>query len=118
MQTPLDPLVAGMVTHLADNLREDFEERAAIVEHEAHVPRAHAECLALLDVLHRHPDVLTGVTVLRVERGGAICHLLTTDLPVVRRNLLAADCTVLCIRDLADVVRKQHEGVALLASFT
>ena len=61
MQTPIDPLVARMVALLDDNLREDFEERAAIVEFEAGLPRAHAECLALLDVLRRHPDALIGI---------------------------------------------------------
>ena len=56
--TPTDALVAEMVTLLDINLRDDFEERAGIIEFEALVPRAHAECLALLDVLRRHPDVL------------------------------------------------------------
>jgi hypothetical protein len=118
MQTPLDPLVADMVLMLDENHRESFEERAAIIEFDGQLPRAHSECLALLDVLRRHPDVLTGVTVLQIKRRGVIQYALTTDLPVVRRKLLAADCTVLCIRDLADVVRNQHEGVALLAPFT
>ena len=56
---PLDALVADMVSLLDDNQREEFEERAAIIEFEAKVPRAHAECLALLDVLRRHPAILT-----------------------------------------------------------
>ena len=56
--TPIDPLVADMVRLLDANLREEFEERAGIIEFEAQVPRAHAECLALLDVLRRHPYVL------------------------------------------------------------
>ncbi len=60
MQTPLNPLVAEMVAKLDPNLREDFEERAAIMEFDAELPRAHAECLALLDVLHRHPCALCG----------------------------------------------------------
>ena len=59
MTVPIDPLVAEMVNRLDENLREDFEERAAIIEFEANLPRAHAECLALLDVLRRHPEVLT-----------------------------------------------------------
>jgi len=56
---PVDALVANMVNLLDDNQREEFEERAAIIEFEAKVPRAHAECLALLDVLRRHPAILT-----------------------------------------------------------
>ena len=59
--TPLDTLVADMVAVLDANQREDFEERAAIIEFEAILPRAHAECLALLDVLRRNPEVLTKI---------------------------------------------------------
>lgn len=58
---PLDALVADMVNMLDDSLREEFEERAGIIEFEAKLPRAHAECLALLNVLYRHPTVLTKV---------------------------------------------------------
>ena len=58
---PLDALVADMVNLLDDNQREEFEERAGIIEFEAKVPRAHAECLALLAVLRRHPSVLTSI---------------------------------------------------------
>lgn len=54
----MDALVAEMVTALDDNQREDFEERAAIIEFEANLPRGHAECLALLDILRRNPAVL------------------------------------------------------------
>jgi hypothetical protein len=56
MQQPIDPLVASLVDRLDDNLREAFEERAGILEFEAGLPRAHAECLALLNVLVSHPE--------------------------------------------------------------
>jgi hypothetical protein len=58
MDTPINPLVAEIVAKLNDRLREDFEERAAIMEFDAELPRDHAECLALLDVLNRHPCAL------------------------------------------------------------
>ena len=58
MNTPLDTLVAEIVDQLDDNLREEFEERAAIIEFDANLPRAHAECLALLYVLRRYPFML------------------------------------------------------------
>ena len=57
--TPIDPIVSAIVNQLDADLREDFEERAGIIEFEAQIPRAHAECLALLDVLRRHPNVLS-----------------------------------------------------------
>ena len=67
--TPIDALVAVMVSKFDDNLREDFEERAGIIEFEAMVPRAHAECLALIDVLRRRPDVLAHVAPVETDPG-------------------------------------------------
>ena len=58
MPTPLDPLVADLVAKLDANQQEAFEERAGIIEYDAKLPRAHAECLALITVLISYPDVL------------------------------------------------------------
>lgn len=58
MKEPIHPLVAEMVNKLSPALREEFEERAAIMEFEGAMLRDHAECLALLDVLYRHPEAL------------------------------------------------------------
>lgn len=46
METLLNLHVADIVATLNPNLCEDFEERAAIMEFEANMDRAHAECLA------------------------------------------------------------------------
>jgi hypothetical protein len=73
MQKPIDPIVAEMVEQLDLDLREAFEERAAIVEFEAGVQRAHAEALALLNVLDRPPTRSLGVGVLAAERCRASC---------------------------------------------
>lgn len=62
MEIPVDALVAEIVNVLDENQREDFEERAAIIEFDANLPRGHAECLALLDVLRRNPEVLTKIS--------------------------------------------------------
>ena len=62
LNTSMDPLVAEIVKLLDENQREDFEERAAIIEFDANLPRGHAECLALLDVLRRNPDVLRKIS--------------------------------------------------------
>ncbi len=58
---PMDPLVADLVSRLDDNLREAFEERAGIIEFEGNLTRAHAECLALLNVLVSHPECVSVV---------------------------------------------------------
>ncbi|MCX7140798.1 MAG: hypothetical protein NT123_06810 [Proteobacteria bacterium] len=57
----MDLIVEEIVNLLGENLREEFEERAAIIEFDAHLLRAHAECLALLYVLRRHPEVLAKI---------------------------------------------------------
>jgi len=58
MQIPKHQLVAEIVGKLNPALQEEFEERAAIMEFDGAMLRDHAECLALLDVLHRHPEAL------------------------------------------------------------
>ena len=93
-------------------LREDFEERAGIIEFEAVLPRAHAECLALIDVLKRHPEVLTGsspviVTVLQIELDGETQWLLTTDLDFARRHLSDIGAIEIAVLDLAEVTRSE-----------
>jgi hypothetical protein len=50
---PGDPLVAEIFNTLDHNLKEAFLERASIIEFDSNLPRAHAECLALLCVLTR-----------------------------------------------------------------
>lgn len=62
MPTPIHPLVAEMASKLDPALQEEFQERAAIMEFEGGMLRDHAECLALLDVLSRHPDALLAKT--------------------------------------------------------
>ncbi len=120
METPIDALVADMIAGLDAEQREEFEERAGIIEFDGKVPRAHAECLALLNVLRRHPAVLTGVTVLKIELNGKTQWLLTIDPDVAHRQM--ADIGGIRIEtsvvDLAAVIRKEYDGVAMLKTVT
>ena len=50
---PIDPNVAVIFNTLDDNLKEAFLERASIIEFDSNLPRAHAECLALICILTR-----------------------------------------------------------------
>ena len=50
---PGDLIVAEIFNTHNDNLKEAFLERASIIEFDSNMPRAHAECLALLCVLTR-----------------------------------------------------------------
>lgn len=114
METPLNPLVADIVNSLDPGLREDYEERAAIMEFDANIERVHAECLALIDLLRRHPAVLTGVTVLQVELNGTIQCWVTTDLDFARQHLTDIGGLEKGILDLATVIDKHYSGIALL----
>lgn len=114
METPLNPLVADIVVKLDPSLREDFEERAAIMEYEANLERAHAECLALIDLLRRHPSILTGVTVLQVELAGAIQYWLTTDFESARKYIPDINGLEKGILDLATVIKQHYTGIAVL----
>jgi hypothetical protein len=114
--TPTDPLVAELVERLDASQREDFEERAAIMQFDGGLPRGHAECLALLDLLSRHPSVLSGVTVLEIDRDGGTEWLLTTDLQHARRYVADVGGSEIAVRQLADVLLTQYGGVAVLTT--
>ena len=114
MQSPVDPIVARLVARLDANLREAFEERAGIVQFEAGTSRAHAECLALLDVLVTHPSLLSGLAVLQFSRGGPCDHLITCDPEKARRFLSANGATETGVLDPARFLAERCDGVALL----
>ena len=48
---PIDPLVSEVYATLTDNLKEEFHERAAIIEFESNIPRDNAERQAMDAVL-------------------------------------------------------------------
>lgn len=50
--------VIEIIDRLPSDLREDFEERAAIMEYDGKLARDHAECLALLHILKNNPTVM------------------------------------------------------------
>ena len=114
--SPTDPLVAELVERLDASQREAWEERAAIMEVDGQLPRGHAECLALLDLLRRHPSVLSGVTVLEIELDGGTEWLLTTDLPYAQRYVADVGGHEIAVHQLADVLLTQYGGVALLTT--
>jgi hypothetical protein len=57
----MNTLVESIVSQLNPAQREEFEERAAIMEFEGKLERNYAEALALLDVLNRHTEALNGI---------------------------------------------------------
>ena len=116
MDKPLNSLVSDIVNTLDPHLREDYEERAAIMEFDAELPRAHAECLALLDILCRHPSFLCGVTVLRIAVNDSSLWLMTTDIDRTRQHIAEIGAIEIGVSDLKEVIDRQFSGIAALAS--
>ncbi len=112
----MNKLVSELVCQLDEGQFEEFEERAAIIEFEAGYPREHAECLAMIDVLCRHPEVLNGVIVLRVERDGATQWLLTTDVRNARQHLIKVGAPEIVAARLGAVIDEHFGGAVLFAA--
>ena len=118
MPVPLDALVAALVAKLDDDLLEDWEERAAIMEFDAQLPRGHAECLAMIDLLCRHPEVLLPtVTVLQLVRDGTTDWAIATDVTQACQRLAAMTTEPIHLQRLCDVLTEQFDGLALLTNF-
>lgn len=49
-------IVSALVSKLDANLKEGWEERAAIMEFDGGLPRDYAEALALLAVIQQYPS--------------------------------------------------------------
>ena len=112
--TQAPSIVTDLVQRLDDNLREDYEERAGIIEFDGNQARELAECLALLDVLRRHPAALLGVTVLQVHLDGQPRFVVTTDTDAAHRQLSSVDGRVIRAVELSSVVRARFGGLALM----
>ena len=54
----MNEIVAELVGRLPEDLKEEWEERAAIMEFDGGLSRDHAECLALLEIIRRYPIAL------------------------------------------------------------
>jgi hypothetical protein len=113
--TPLQPIVAELLTCLDDNLKEAFQERAGIMEFDAGMSRELAECLAMLDTLRVNPFSLTGVSALMLRRGAGGVFVLTATAGSAQRQLLG-DFRLAGPNELADVL-KLLGGTARLTRF-
>lgn len=113
--SPRNPLVASLVRRLSTDLRDDYEERAAIMEFDGSLTREHAEALALLDVIHRHPDALLGLSMLRVIQRGKVRFVITKNAESTRRALLSVGCHVSLPLPLQQTFQHAFNGWAWLS---
>ena len=116
MKTPLDPTVAELVQLLDDDCAEMFQERAAIRTWDGGLSVELAEALALLDVLNRYPEALSGVTVFAIELDGTTHWIVTTDRDYAHSIDFQTEPKPKARPDLASVVRKSFGGKALLSA--
>jgi hypothetical protein len=111
---PLNPIVATMTEKLDSNLYEAFEERAAIMEFDAGLDRELAEALALLCILHNHPECLQPLVALEIEHGGDVRYVLTTSLGDSKRRLKTMGGCIIRVLDPVELIRDEFQGNAFL----
>lgn len=123
MPVPTDSLVAALVSKLDENHLEAWEERASIMQFDALLPKGHAECLAMLDLLCRHPEILqsgarrsAGVVVFHATIGQGSMWLPSVDSNAVRQYLADLGATAIRECDLRTVLNEQFAGTAMLAT--
>ena len=109
-------LLTDLLNRLDPDCREAFEERAGIMQFDAGLDRAHAETLALLDLIHRHPLCLSGIAVLQIELDGATEWLLTTDVDFARQHLADIFAREIRVVNLIEVLHEQYGGIATLGT--
>lgn len=103
-------IVSEILENLNDDLREDFEERAAIMEFDGGLDRRLAEALALLCILHNHPRALVA---LEVQLNGETLYLLTTSLGDARRRL---GDRIVRVLDPVDLLHREFNDLAQLTA--
>lgn len=112
---PLDQHVRRIVARLDAGRREAFEERAAIVEYDAGLPREEAERRALLDVLANLGFPMP-VQLLQLEIAGGTQWVLTGDGPTLCAELQAQGAQRILPVPLADTVHTQFADAAYLTT--
>jgi len=108
----MTPLLFGdLYARLDDELRYVFDERAGIVEFDAHKPRELAECLALIELLREFPSALLGFKTLQLNLDGRPLWVLA------RSSIAEKLCTQRAAKhvDLSKVLETQFGGVAVLS---
>ena len=103
-------IVSEILENLNDDLREDFEERAAIMEFDGGLDRRLAEALALLCILHNHRSALVA---LEFHWNGEIQYLLTSSLSDAKLRL---GDHIVRILDPVDLLHREFNDLAQLTA--
>lgn len=111
---PEDALVAEIVECFSDERRFEFEERAAIMEFDGGLSRAHAECLALIDLIHHDRLQLSDLQVVAFQRGEMTDWLLASNLAAAQAVIDQLGGMLVEVHRPADILHEQFDGVAML----
>jgi hypothetical protein len=111
------PLVATLINSFDDETRQTFDVQTTAIQQAGGITHGHAECLALLSILHTRPTLLTGLSVLAMTLDGATQWVLTSDVIYARQQLEEAGATDLEEIDPALVIRRQYNDLAMLSTF-
>lgn len=114
MNDPSFAIVAELVQQLKATHREDYEERAAIMQFEGELDRKLAEALALLDVLKRYPDALLVLDLWVLTRSGETRYLLSQRDRLSADRLKAIGYAVSAPSSLEALLVAQFGGTAML----
>ncbi len=112
----LAPFVGNLFELMDEGLVEAWLERSAVVEFDAGQSRPLAQALALIELLRRHPAILSAVQVLAVELDCGTQWLLTDSLTHARQLVDAIGGVEVGCHPVADVVHDQFGGIALLGT--
>lgn len=113
-QPALRPFVGDLLDRLDADQMEVWQERSAVIEFDAGLSRPLAEALALIELLRLHPSVRSSVQVLTAELHGGTQWLLTDSLTHARQVVTAIGGVEVGCHPVADVVREQFGGIAVL----
>ena len=112
----LQPFVGDLFDRLAPAQLEQWQERSAIVEHEAGLSRPLAEALALIELLRTSPEILSGVVVLEAELAGGTQWLLTDSLTHARAAIADMGGREVACHSVSAVIHSQYDGIAVLST--
>jgi len=111
----INPLVDELVQSLSAEVREDFEERAGIMEFDGRTSRELAEALALLDVLKRRPAALLDVDVFSVTQDRITKYLICRRGRMTAERLRSVGYEAVKEVELSTTLWVHFNGLAMLS---
>jgi hypothetical protein len=107
--------VKELIQSLSAEVREDFEERAGIMEFDGRTSRELAEALALLDVLKRRPAALLDIDVFSVTQDRITKYLICRRGRMTAERLRSVGYEAVKEVELSTTLWVHFNGLAMLS---